>query len=147
MRLSDPPPAAAPAAWSSIRSSSIRGCHTARVDALIPCQETQRGHRAQEALNVLVGRSGLVKLSNTVTALVEQTYDIATGFAETVSLMGALYTLVKTGAIEKVPNRGSITAAEIAATVDIDVSVIIRLMRMALVNGFFTETGQRYIWP
>ncbi|KAK0651525.1 S-adenosyl-L-methionine-dependent methyltransferase [Cercophora newfieldiana] len=81
----------------------------------------------------------LLKLSNSVTTLLETPYDIGTKFVEILGLSGALYTLVKTGAIEEVPSFGSITAEDLATAVNIPTTAIKRLMRMALVNGIFTE--------
>jgi len=46
-----------------------------------------------------------------------------------------------TGAIKKVPDEGAIAADKLAAEVNMDVSAIQRLMRAAIVAGFFVETA------
>jgi len=83
----------------------------------------------------------LVRLSNKVTSLIEQPYDIVTKFIEASALSGALYALLMTGAMAKVPDEGAITANELAVAVDVHVSAIQRVMRVALVNGVFAETA------
>ncbi|KAK4453846.1 Sterigmatocystin 8-O-methyltransferase [Podospora aff. communis PSN243] len=81
----------------------------------------------------------VLRLSNNVTTLLESPIDICTRIAETLTFSGALYTLIKTGAIEAVPSSGSISASELGAAVNIPTTAIERLMRMVLVNGIFTE--------
>ncbi|GAB1315078.1 hypothetical protein MFIFM68171_05288 [Madurella fahalii] len=76
-----------------------------------------------------------------VRGLLETPYDVIERQQEAMSTAGAMYTLITTGAIKKVPNEGTITAKELAASINVDVSAIQRLMRAAIVSGFFTETA------
>lgn len=75
-----------------------------------------------------------------VRGLLETPYDVIEKQQQVMSTAGAMYTLITIGAIKKVPNEGTITAKELAAAVNVDVSAVQRLMRAAVVSGFFTET-------
>lgn len=68
-------------------------------------------------------------------------YDVIDKWQEVLCTAGSMYTLISTGAITVIPNEGSITAAELAAALRMDVSAVQRLMRVAVVAGFFTETA------
>ncbi len=70
----------------------------------------------------------------------ETPFDVIEKIQETMSTAGAMYSLIMTGAIKKVPDEGTITSEKLAAETNVDVSAIQRLMRVALVAGFFTET-------
>lgn len=76
-----------------------------------------------------------------VRSALETPYDVINKQQTTVSTAGALYALVKIGAMKKVPNEGSITAEKLAEELNIDISAVQRLMRVAIVGGFFTETA------
>ncbi|KAL2023802.1 hypothetical protein VTK56DRAFT_1069 [Thermocarpiscus australiensis] len=76
-----------------------------------------------------------------VRSLLETPYDVMNRQNEVLSTAGAMYTLIATGAIKKIPNEGTITAEELAAAINVDKSAIQRLMRVAIVAGFFTETA------
>ncbi|KAK5662736.1 hypothetical protein OQA88_6143 [Cercophora sp. LCS_1] len=81
----------------------------------------------------------LLKLSGKVTAALEQPYDIVTKFVEYTSTTGALYTLYHLGAWDKIPVGSIITASELASALNIDISAVQRLLRVAAVSGFFSE--------
>lgn len=71
----------------------------------------------------------------------ETPFDVIEKLQEAMSTSGAMYTLIMTGAIKKVPDEGTITAEKLAAEMNMDVSAIQRLMRVAVVAGFFVETA------
>ncbi|AEO63490.1 uncharacterized protein THITE_2041488 [Thermothielavioides terrestris NRRL 8126] len=99
--------------------------------------EALKGHpRASEAEHV-----ALLERIDRVRALLETPYDVIVKQQEEMSAAGAMYTLIMTGAIKKVPDEGTITAERLAAEMNMDVSAIQRLMRAAIVAGFFTETA------
>jgi hypothetical protein len=83
----------------------------------------------------------LLERVDKVRTLLETPYDVIGRQQEVMSTAGAMYTLIMTGAIKKVPDEGTITAKELAAEMNMDVSAIQRLMRVAVVAGFFTETA------
>ncbi|KAK0720760.1 S-adenosyl-L-methionine-dependent methyltransferase [Lasiosphaeris hirsuta] len=73
---------------------------------------------------------------------VEGPYDIFIRYVDNWGTAGALYSLIQTGALAEVPSDGSsITAQELADAINVDISVIQRLMNMVLVNGYFTQTA------
>jgi hypothetical protein len=82
----------------------------------------------------------LLERVDKVRTLLETPYDVIEKQQETMCTSGAMYTLITTGAIKKVPDEGTITAEKLAAEMDMDVSAIQRLMRVAVVAGFFRET-------
>ncbi|KAK3377872.1 hypothetical protein B0H63DRAFT_502416 [Podospora didyma] len=83
----------------------------------------------------------LLSRTDKVRAALEQPFNVLSRQTEVIVAAGALYSLILTGAIQKVPNDGSITAEELAAAVDVDVSAITRLMRVAISNGVFIKTS------
>ncbi len=112
--------------------------------------DTSAALRAAEALVEALKQSpkpdhgehlALLRKVDEVRARLETPYDVIEKQQEVMSTAGAMYTLIMTGAITKVPDEGTITAEKLAAEVAIDVSAIQRLMRTAIVAGFFTETA------
>lgn len=83
----------------------------------------------------------LLNRVDNVRRLLQTPFDVINTQQEVMATAGAMYTLITTGAIKKVPDEGTITAKELAAELKIDVSAIERLMRVAVVSGFFTETA------
>jgi hypothetical protein len=83
----------------------------------------------------------LLERVDKVRTLLETPYDVIERQQEIMCTSGAMYTLISTGAIKKVPDEGTITAEKLAAEMDMDVSAIERLMRVAVVSGFFRETA------
>ena len=83
----------------------------------------------------------LLRLADKIRAALTTPYDLMNRHIEDLSLAGAMETLVTTGAVQKVPPQGSITASSLAAATNLHPSAIQRLMRMALCNGIFTETA------
>ncbi|KAG4444251.1 hypothetical protein IFR05_000226 [Cadophora sp. M221] len=83
----------------------------------------------------------LLKQTDNVRAKLEEPYDTVTRWAESIAVTAALSTLTQIGAFGKLPLEGSISAKDLAAAVNVDVSVITRAMRVILVNGIATETG------
>lgn len=81
----------------------------------------------------------LLERVDKVRTLLETPYDVIERQQETMCTAGAMYTLIMTGAIKKIPDEGTITADKLAAEMNMDVSAIQRLMRVAVVSGFFTE--------
>ncbi|KAK4251751.1 hypothetical protein C7999DRAFT_27829 [Corynascus novoguineensis] len=82
----------------------------------------------------------LLERVDKVRSLLETPFDVIEKQQEIMCTAGAMYTLIMTGVIKMVPDAGTITAEKLAAEANIDVSAIQRLMRVALVAGFFTET-------
>jgi len=82
----------------------------------------------------------LLERVDKVRTLLETPYDVIERQQETLCTAGAMYTLIMTGAIKKVPDEGTITSEKLAAEMNMDISAIQRLMRVAVVSGFFTET-------
>jgi hypothetical protein len=76
-----------------------------------------------------------------VRAALATPYDVIDKWQEVLSTVGSLYTLISTGAIKTIPNEGTITAEKLAAELNMDISAIQRLMRVAVVAGLFTETA------
>ncbi|PVH77849.1 S-adenosyl-L-methionine-dependent methyltransferase [Cadophora sp. DSE1049] len=76
-----------------------------------------------------------------VRAQLEEPYDTVTRWAESMAVTAALSTLTQIGAFGRLPLEGSISAKDLAADVNVDVSVITRAMRVILVNGIGTETA------
>ena len=83
----------------------------------------------------------LLRLTNKVQMALEQPYDIVSRQMDVVACAGAMLTLINLDVPNKVPNEGSISAADLAAAVNVDISAITRLMRSAICSGIFTETG------
>jgi hypothetical protein len=104
---------------------------------------------AEELVDALKSQPGasqaqhlvLLERVDKVRALLETPYDVIERQQEVLCTAGTMYTLIMTGAIKKIPDEGTITAEKLAAEMDIDVSAIQRLMRVAVVAGFFTETA------
>lgn len=83
----------------------------------------------------------LLERVDKVRGLLETPYDVIEKQQEVLCTAGAMYTLIMTDAIKKVPNEGTTTAGQLAAELNMDVSAIQRLMRVAVVAGFFAETA------
>ncbi|KAK4152812.1 hypothetical protein C8A00DRAFT_34487 [Chaetomidium leptoderma] len=81
----------------------------------------------------------LLERVDKVRTLLETPVDVMERQQETMCTAGAMYTLIMTGAITKVPDEGTITAEKLAAEMKMDVTAIQRLMRVVIVAGFFTE--------
>ncbi len=84
----------------------------------------------------------LLNRASTVRAAMEGPYEMATRWLENMSIGAAMNLVVRTGALEKVPSHGSVSAATLAAACDVDQSVITRAMRILIVNGIFAETSR-----
>jgi len=83
----------------------------------------------------------LLKYTDNVRTQLEEPYDIVTRWAESIAVTAALSTLTQIGAFGRLPLEGSVSAKDLAADVNVDVSVITRAMRVILVNGIGTETA------
>lgn len=84
----------------------------------------------------------LIKLADKARAALDTPYDLITRHIEDLSLAGAMESLITTGAVEAVPHpTGTITASALARAINLDISALQRLMRLALCNGIFTETA------
>jgi hypothetical protein len=83
----------------------------------------------------------LLNQTEKIRAEIEEPFDFASRLLEELTSTGALYTLSRLGALDKIPTDGSsISAAAIAAATDVDASAITRSMRFLLVNGIAVET-------
>ncbi len=82
----------------------------------------------------------LLNRASTVRATMEGPYEMSTRWLENMSIGAAMNLVVRTGALEKIPEQGSIGATELAASCNVDRSVITRAMRVLLVNDIFAET-------
>jgi hypothetical protein len=104
---------------------------------------------AEELVDALKNHTGasqaqhlaLLQRVDKVRDLLETPFDIIEKQQEALCTAGTMYTLIMTGAMKKIPDEGTITAEKLAAEMDIDVSAIQRLMRVAVVAGFFAETA------
>jgi hypothetical protein len=104
---------------------------------------------AEELVDALKNHTGasqaqhlaLLQRVDKVRDLLETPFDIIEKQQEALCTAGTMYTLIMTGAMKKIPDEGTITAEKLAAEMGIDVSAIQRLMRVAVVAGFFTETA------
>lgn len=83
----------------------------------------------------------LLKQTDKVRTALEEPYDTITRWLENMSTAGALYMLIRTKAFEKLPQSGSITAAELALNCNMDESIVTRAMRVLIANGIVEETG------
>ncbi len=83
----------------------------------------------------------LFKSVDKVRAALEQPFDVVTRLLESSCTSGAMLSIVETGILQKISIKGSITADELAAAARMDVSAVVRLMRVAVVSGIFTETA------
>lgn len=81
----------------------------------------------------------LLERVDKVRTLLETPYDVIERQQEVMCTSGVMYTLIMTGAIKKVPDEGTITADKLAVEMNMDISAIQRLMRVAIVSGFFDE--------
>lgn len=85
---------------------------------------------------------GLIKQTQTVQRALEEPFDVVTRMVETMSCGGALYTLHGIGAFKMLPeDGGSLKAADVAAAANVDVSVVTRSFRLAVVNGIMNQTA------
>jgi hypothetical protein len=72
---------------------------------------------------------------------IEEPFDTVNRLLEELAVTGALYMLICIGALEKLPSDGSsISAANLAAAVGVDVSAITRSMRVLANKSFAVET-------
>ncbi|RDW66778.1 hypothetical protein BP5796_09527 [Coleophoma crateriformis] len=84
----------------------------------------------------------LLKQTDKVRTELEQPYDLVTRLLENMSVSAALYTLIGTGALQKLPDDGeSISAADLGEAVKVDQSAIARPMRLIAANGITVETA------
>lgn len=84
----------------------------------------------------------LLKQTDRVRSALEEPYDTATRWLENMSTAGALYVLVRIGAIGKIGSSPSgISAATLAKGCNADVSIITRAMRILVANGIGVEVG------
>lgn len=82
----------------------------------------------------------LLKRVNNIRSALEEPFDTANRWLETISTAAALHVLIRINAFDKLPAQGSITAADIASKCKVDVSIITRAMRVLIVNGLAQET-------
>ncbi|RKK83898.1 hypothetical protein BFJ71_g14724 [Fusarium oxysporum] len=82
----------------------------------------------------------LLKRASNICKALEEPFDVATRWLETISTTAALHVLIRIKAFEKLPAKGSIAASDIASECDVDVSIITRAMRILIVNGIAQET-------
>ncbi|KAN0108916.1 S-adenosyl-L-methionine-dependent methyltransferase [Hyaloscypha variabilis] len=84
----------------------------------------------------------LLKSLDNVRIALEEPYDIITRWLEAMSTASALFLLIQTGSLQRLPVDGSsISAKELAKAANVDVSAITRAFRVILVNGIATETA------
>jgi hypothetical protein len=82
----------------------------------------------------------LLKQIGNIRAALEDPFDTANRWLETIAIAGALHALIRIKAFEKLPVQGSIAAADIASQCNVDVSIITRAMRVLIINGVALET-------
>lgn len=72
---------------------------------------------------------------------IEEPYDTVNRLTEELAVTGALHMVIRIGALEKLPADGSsISAADLAAAVNVDISAITRAMRVLANKSFVVET-------
>lgn len=71
----------------------------------------------------------------------EGPYEMATRWLENMTCGAAMNLLIRISAFEKIPPDGNIIALVLALTCNVDVSIIIRAMRVLVVSGIFQEIG------
>ncbi|KAM7191859.1 Sterigmatocystin 8-O-methyltransferase [Naviculisporaceae sp. PSN 640] len=83
----------------------------------------------------------LTKLADKARRALDTPYDMISRHAINLALAATLETLIKTGAVDKVPFPPGtpISAAELASAINMDISALQRLMRFAISSGIFTE--------
>jgi hypothetical protein len=83
----------------------------------------------------------LLTQTEKIRAEIEEPFDSVNRLLEELALTGALYMLIGIGALDKLPSDGSsISAADLAAAVGVDVSAITRSMRVLVNKNFAVET-------
>ena len=106
----------------------------AEAKALVASLETFDGTAAQHLT--------LLKQTDRVRSALEEPYDTATRWLENMSTAGALYVIVRIGAIEKIAAApAGISAATLAEECNADASIITRAMRILVANGVGVEVG------
>ncbi|SPJ89661.1 related to O-methyltransferase B [Fusarium torulosum] len=85
-------------------------------------------------------RLSLLKRVRNIGTVLEEPFDVATRWLETISTTSALHVLIRIKAFEKLPAQGSIAASDIASECYVDVSIITRTMRILIANGIANET-------
>lgn len=84
----------------------------------------------------------LLKTLDNVRTAIEEPYDIITRWLEAMAATSALFLLIQTGSLQRLPADGSsISAIELAKAANVDLSAITRAFRVILVNGIATETA------
>lgn len=81
----------------------------------------------------------LLKRTDNIRTALEEPFDTANRWLETISTAAALHVLIRINAFEKLPVQGSIAAADIASQCKVDVSIVTRAMRVLIVNGIAQE--------
>ncbi|CAK7238511.1 hypothetical protein SEUCBS140593_010762 [Sporothrix eucalyptigena] len=87
----------------------------------------------------------LLKRVGNIRAALETPFDMATRWLEAMGAASAMQVLTRIKAFEKLPTNedgSSITAADLAAACNVDVSVITRAMRVLVINGIAQETNK-----
>ncbi|KUJ18488.1 o-methyltransferase-like protein [Mollisia scopiformis] len=83
----------------------------------------------------------LLKEADRLRFLLESPFDRMMKQWESTSVISALHLLVETGALEKMPQEGSVTPKEIAALINIEESAIARALRLCVMEGVAVETA------
>ena len=85
-------------------------------------------------------KDSLLKRVADIRNTLEEPYDTANRWLENMSVAAALHILIRTNAYEKIPVQGSISADDIASQSKVDAIIIVRAMRILIVNGIAEET-------
>jgi hypothetical protein len=104
------------------------------AEELIESLKNYKGEGPTEHLAVL-------KQVDKTRALLETPFDVMSQQTEILATAGVLHVLQRTDALNKIPATGSITAEELAKAINIDVSAMKRIMRMAVCKGVAVETA------
>ncbi|KKY19905.1 putative o-methyltransferase-like protein [Phaeomoniella chlamydospora] len=88
----------------------------------------------------------ILSQSDKVRKVLESPYDTCTRLFEHLTVSGALYVLIMTGALQKLPVGTGISAADLAAQVNVDESIITRAMRCIIWAGIAAETEESDVY-
>lgn len=111
--------------------------------ALRAAEELVEALRRTKSATNLDEHLHLVQLAEKARAALDTPYDVLARYGKNLSLAAAMETLVKTGVVDKVPLEpgSSISASELAAAVNMNISALQRLMRFVISTGTFTEVS------
>ncbi|CAL3965219.1 unnamed protein product [Diplocarpon coronariae] len=98
----------------------------AKAEAILASAKKYQGNPAE--------RTDLLKQADLLYSELEDPMDM--------NIAASMNLMVRLGALEKIPEEGSITATELGALINLEPSVIVRLMRMLTATGIISLVGE-----